>query len=307
MDQPFALSQLSDSLVKLVEAVSPAVVGVSHPRGTGSGVILAPDGYVLTNYHVIHGAPSVEVSLAGGEVLRGEVLGGDPKTDLAVIRAHAAARLPYLRLIDGREVRVGQIVLAVGNPFRFERSVSWGLVSAIDRTLGSPQGPLEGLIQTDAAINPGNSGGPLVSVEGAVVGINTAIVPFAQGLGFAVPAYTASWVAGELIRTGKVKRRFLGIAASGIELGPPLTRREKILRAVHVHRVEPGSPAADGGLEQGDLLTRAESRELWNLDDLQRVLSVGESRTIEFELFRGNSLLKRSVRPVEIGSEAQAG
>jgi S1-C subfamily serine protease len=195
------LNALSDTLVRLVETVSPAVAGVAHQKGAGSGAVIAPDGYILTNNHVVQGAEKVEISFQSGEDMPGRVLGRDPKTDLAVVRVDAPQALKYLKLIDKRHVKVGQIVLAIGNPLRFERSVTWGLVSAIDRTLPSNAGALEGLIQTDAAINPGNSGGPLVSVDGDIVGINTAIVPYAQGLGFAVPAYTASWVAGEPFST----------------------------------------------------------------------------------------------------------
>jgi serine protease Do len=293
------LQSLSNDLVQLVETVSPAVVGVAHVRGAGSGVVIAPDGYILTNHHVIQGAKSVKVGFHSGEELQGRVLGGDEKTDLAIVRVDAARSLGYLKLIDKRNVKVGQVVLAVGNPLRFERSVSWGLVSAIDRTLPSRNGALEGLIQTDAAINPGNSGGPLVSVTGDVVGINTAIVPYAQGLGFAVPAYTASWVVGEIIRNGRVKRRYLGVAASGIDIPARLTKEPRHARGVYIHRVDNGSPAHHGGLKDGDILTRAEANELWNLDDLQRVLSLGSNRAIEVEILRNDERIIKSILPVE--------
>ena len=298
------LHALSDSLVALVETVSPAVVGVAHGRGAGSGVVLAPDGYILTNQHVVHGVEKVNVSFHSGDEREGRVLGGDRKTDLAVIQVDIPRRLDHLRLVDKRDVKVGQIVLAVGNPLRFERSVSWGLVSAIDRTLPAAQGQLEGLIQTDAAINPGNSGGPLVAVSGDIVGINTAIVPYAQGLGFAVPGYTASWVAGELIRKGRVHRRFLGIAASGIDLPARSPARATHARGVYVHKVETGSPADQAGLRNGDVLTRAEAQELWNLDDLQRVLSLGSARAIDLEVQRGRQEFRTSVTPADVTQTA---
>ncbi len=298
-DSADILHALSDQLVQLVETVSPAVVGIAHPKGAGSGVVIAPDGYILTNSHVVQGANKLEVSFRSGEELDGEVMGRDPKTDLAVVRVNAPHGLGYLKLIDKRNVKVGQIVLAIGNPLRFERSVTWGLVSAIDRTLPSHAGALEGLIQTDAAINPGNSGGPLVSASGDIVGINTAIVPYAQGLGFAVPAYTASWVAGELILKGRVNRRYLGVAASGIDIPLRLAKEPHHGRGVYIHRVESGSPAHHGGLRDGDILTRAEANELWNLDDLQRVLSLGSARAIEVEILRKEERIVKSVLPTE--------
>ena len=293
------LQAFSDSLVRLVETVSPAVAGIVHAKGAGSGAVIAPDGYILTNNHVVQGAGKLQVSFHSGEEMSGHVLGRDPKTDLAVVRVDTPQALRHLKLIDKRRVKVGQVVLAVGNPLRFERSVTWGLVSAIDRMLPSREGALEGLIQTDAAINPGNSGGPLVSVDGDIVGINTAIVPYAQGLGFAVPAYTASWVAGELILRGRVNRRYLGIAASGIDIPARLANEPGHARGVYVHRVESGSPAQRGGLRDGDILTRAEASDLWNLDDLQRVVSLGAARAIEVEVLRNEQRVTASIHPAE--------
>ena len=298
-DSANLLQSLSDTLVRLVETVSPAVAGIAHEKGAGSGVVIAPDGYILTNNHVVQGARKIAVSFHSGEEREGRVLGRDPKTDLAVVHVNVPRAVAHLKLIDKRDVRVGQIVLAIGNPLRFERSVTWGLVSAIDRTLPSHSGALEGLIQTDAAINPGNSGGPLVSVDGDIVGINTAIVPYAQGLGFAVPAYTASWVAGELILKGRVNRRYLGIAASGIEIPARLAKQPGHVRGVYVHRVESGSPAHRGGLKDGDILTRAEAKDLWNLDDLQRVVSLGDARAIELEVLRDEERIMASILPAE--------
>ncbi|MFZ5481382.1 MAG: S1C family serine protease, partial [Myxococcota bacterium] len=227
------LSLLSRDLEALVARVSPAVVGVAHGRGRGSGFVLAPDGFVVTNAHVVQGAKEVRVELAG-EDLAAKVVGVDATTDVAVLKADATD-LVALPLADRAHVRVGQIVVAIGNPLRFDRSVSLGVVSATDRALPARRGrPLEGLIQTDAAINPGNSGGPLVDAEGEVVGISTAIVPWAQGLGFAVPAHTAGWVASVLMRHGEVRRPVLGVHARSVDLDARKTGRSRALHIVEV-------------------------------------------------------------------------
>jgi serine protease Do len=198
------LEKLSGELEALVARATPGVVGVEQGEGQGSGVVLAPDGYLLTNRHVIRGGRP-RVRFATGETSRAEVVGHDAPTDLAVLRVEDRD-LPVLPLAEG-PLQVGQLVVAIGNPLRFERSVSLGVISALDRSLPAGRGVLlEGLIQTDAAINPGNSGGPLVDAAGRVVGINTAIIPWAQGIGFAIPARTASWVAAHLIQHGEIRR-----------------------------------------------------------------------------------------------------
>ncbi|HYO67490.1 MAG TPA: trypsin-like peptidase domain-containing protein, partial [Archangium sp.] len=215
------LQQFSDELESLVSKAAPAVVAVQHPRGHGTGLFLTPDGYVLTNRHVVRSRGKLVLELHDGSEVRAELVGGDPPTDLAVVRAEGGTKFPTLPLADPHDVRVGQLVMAIGNPFRLEQSVSMGVVSAINRTLPLPDGViLEGLLQTDAAINPGNSGGPLLNMRGQVVGLNTLVLPYAQGIGFAVSATTAAWVASLLIQRGKVDRRFLGIAATAINLPP---------------------------------------------------------------------------------------
>jgi S1-C subfamily serine protease len=201
------LRQLSDELEALVARTAPAVVGVAHRGGQGTGLVLAPDGWLLTNCHVVRGQGEIRVGLASGDDLRGDIAGVDERTDLALVRIGASG-LPSLSLADRRRLHVGQLVVAIGNPLHFDRSVSLGVVSAVDRSLPAPGGHLfEGLVQTDAAINPGNSGGPLLDADGHVVGINTAIIPFAQGIGFAVPAHTVQWVAAVLMRKGEVSDR----------------------------------------------------------------------------------------------------
>jgi len=290
------LAALSRELEALVTKVSPGVVGVEHGRGHGTGLVLAPDGYVLTNAHVVRGARRASVRLSGDDVARAEVIGADDRTDLAVLRADAAG-LASLPLAEQRLLRVGQLVIAIGDPLRFERSVSLGVVSAIDRSLPSPGGGLfEGLIQTDAAINPGNSGGPLLDAEGSVVGINTAVIPFAQGIGFAIPAHTASWVTSVLMAKGEVRRPFLGISARGEELGPMAAELEQP-RGVRIHGVGTGTPAEAAGLREGDLLLRAAGSPTASVDDLQRVMVLSAERTIELEVLRGKERRTMTVRP----------
>src|SRR5262249_3986615 len=251
------MKQLSGELEELVAMATPAVVGVEHRRGQGTGLVLSKDGYVLTNAHVVQGFDDLRVRLAYGETTKAQLVGADERTDLAVIRVHADG-LTSLPLADERKLRVGQLVVAIGNPFRFERSVSLGVISALDRSLPGPRGGLfEGLIQTDAAINPGNSGGPLLDADGSVLGINTAIIPWAQGIGFAIPAPTASWVAGVLIHEGEVRRPFLGIAARSEELQGELSRSTGRSRAVRVLGVSTDGPAQAAGLKKGDLLLSA--------------------------------------------------
>jgi serine protease Do len=206
------LQQLSLELGDLVARAVPAVVGLRHGQGQGSGVVLSPDGYALTNSHVARAQGPLRVRLPGGEETTAELVGADDRTDLAVVRA-AARGLSALSLPDVGRLRVGELVVAIGNPFGFERSVSLGVVSALFRDLPTRDGVLEGLIQTDASVNPGNSGGPLLDARGEVAGITTAMLPYARGIGFAIPARTASWVAAVLIQHGEVARPYLGIVA----------------------------------------------------------------------------------------------
>src|SRR3954469_5166526 len=247
------LSDFSDELESLVATAAPSVVAVEHGHGQGSGIIVSGDGYVITNAHVVHGRAGVlSVRLAGGEELPAEVVGEDHASDLAVLRVGARG-LPSLSLDESRRLRVGQLVLAIGNPLRFERSVSLGVVSAIDRSLPGPgRRPFEGLVQTDAAINPGNSGGPLLDARGSVVGINTAVIPYANGLGFAIPAHTAAWVTAVLIRDGRVDRPLIGIAARGVDLPLQVAADLGNPRPVRVPAVAGVSPASAARLKPAD-------------------------------------------------------
>ena len=290
------LKQFSQQLEALVQKTAPAVVGIIRGQQQATGVVLAQDGYVLTNAHVVEGARKMTARMHDGDEHRAHVVGTDGRTDLAVLKLDAG-KLATLPLADSREVNVGQLVVAIGNPFRFERSVSLGVVSALDRSLPSRQGALEGLIQTDAAINPGNSGGPLLDPDGEVVGINTAVIPWAQGIGFAIPAYTASWVAAVLIQSGEVRRPFLGIAARGEELGPTLASATGRRRAVRVLDVNPTEPADRAGMREGDLLVSANGSPVASVDDLQRVMVLGHGGELRLEVWRQHQRRELLVKP----------
>ena len=290
-----SLEAFSSDLADLVARAAPSVVGIEHRRGQGSGVVLAQDGFVLTNAHVASRGP-LRIRVSGSRVVRGEVVGTDERTDLAVLRADAGD-LPPLPLSE-RRLRVGELVLAIGNPLGFERSVSVGVVSALHRNLGAPQGTvLEGLIQTDAAVNPGNSGGPLVDARGAVVGITTAMLPWASGIGFAVPAHTAGWVASVLIHEGEVRRPFLGVAARGEDLEPAVAREAGRERAVRILDVVVDSPAAAAGLRKGDLVVSAAGAPVETLDDVVRAMVLGHPPEIELEVLRGRARERLAIRP----------
>ncbi len=291
------LGDLSSEISGLVARASPAVVGIERRRGQGSGVVLAQDGYVLTNSHVAGRGAPLRVRLSGSTAVKGELVGADAHTDLAVVRAETGG-LATLPLAEGRRLRVGELVVAIGNPLGFERSVTVGVVSALYRSLPTPQGGLlDGLVQTDAAVNPGNSGGPLLDADGQVVGITTAMIPYASGMGFAVPSHTASWVAAVLIQHGEVRRPFLGIAVRGEELEPAMARLAGHLRAVRVLRVDPATPAERARLAAGDLLVAANGSSVDTLDDLQRVLVLSSPPEIELEVLRGTEHKRLSIRP----------
>ncbi|HET6437800.1 MAG TPA: trypsin-like peptidase domain-containing protein [Anaeromyxobacter sp.] len=290
-----SLQAFSQDLSDLVARSAAAVVGVEHRRGQGSGLVIAQDGYVLTNAHVAQGGGALRVRVSGSRVASAELVGADERTDLAVLRL-AARDLPVLSLSD-RRLKVGEVVVAIGNPLGFERSVTVGVVSALYRNLPAQNTVLEGLIQTDASINPGNSGGPLLDAQGQVVGLSTAIIPWARGIGFAVPARTASWVASVLIRAGEVRRPFLGIAARGEDLDPVLFREAGLTRGIRVLEVVEGSPAEAAGLRKDDLLLSANGNPVQTLDDLQRVMVLSPPAEIPVEVQRAADRRTLSIRP----------
>jgi len=283
------LAALSDELETLVARASRAVVGVEQGRGAGTGVVVAQDGYLLTNHHVAGSGRSLRVRLPDGEAVEAQLVGTDPPTDLAVVRVRGM-ELGHLTLAP--QARVGQLVVAIGNPFRFERSVSVGIVSATDRSLPGPGGTVfEGLVQTDAAINPGNSGGPLVNAAGEVVGINTAVIPWAQGMGFAVSSRTATWVTSVLIQKGEVKRRTLGVAARSELLPRAAAQAAKQPRGVRVLQVAKDSSAADAGLRPEDVILGVHGEEVANVDDIHRLMVLRGTDTVPLAVWRSGARL----------------
>ncbi|MFN0009967.1 MAG: S1C family serine protease [Planctomycetota bacterium] len=309
------LNSLSDEVASIVETVSPAVVhvraigmgGSKHAgRGgaaSGSGVLVSAQGDILTNSHVVRGAAGVEAELADGRTLIADVAGDDPATDLALLRVASDAALPHIPLGDSNVLRVGDFAIAVGSPLGLARTVTLGIVSALGRTLRGEGGrAIEGVIQTDAPLNPGNSGGPLLDGSGRVVGINTAIVLGAQGLCFAVPSNTASFVLAEFRSHGRVRRAWLGIAGEEVLVPGPVAQREGLAspRGVLVRGVEPGSPAERAGLRAGDIVVTLGTRPIASVADLHRTLSgeaIGTDSTVS--VLRAGSRLLLRVKPSE--------
>jgi S1-C subfamily serine protease len=299
-----ALQTLSNDVADLVARAAGAVVGVEHGRGQGSGFVIAQDGWVLTNAHVARGGGPLRIRLSGSRVAKGELVGADERTDLAVVRVELRD-LPVLSLSE-RPLRVGEVVVAIGNPLGFERSVTVGFVSALYRNLPAQNTMLEGLVQTDASINPGNSGGPLLDAEGRVVGLATAIIPWARGIGFAVPARTASWIAAVLMREGEVRRPFLGIAGRGEDLDPVLFRGAGLTRGIRVLEVVDSSPAQAAGLRRDDLLLSANGSPVQTLDDLQRVMVLAAPTEILLEVQRAADRRTLAIRPRPARPQAAA-
>jgi S1-C subfamily serine protease len=276
------LDSYSSAVVSAAGSVAPAVVHleISHTRGgksargTGSGFFFTPDGLLLTNSHVVHGAERIRVTTHEGEQLLAETIGDDPDTDLALVRARIAGA-PRVQFGASAKLRIGQIAIAIGNPLGFEHTVTAGVVSAVGRSLRASTGRLiEDVIQTDAALNPGNSGGPLVDSRGRVIGVNTAIIPGTQGICFATASDTAQWVLGQLLQHGRVRRAWLGIAGANT----PLTRRIALHHdlanesGVRVRSVEADSPAATAGVEAGDLIVQFDAEVVTGIDRLHRLL-----------------------------------
>jgi len=300
----------SQAVVDVVDRVGPAVVRVETPPdrekrqrgGTGSGVVISPDGLVLTNSHVVQGASTVRLALADTRTVKARVLGDDPHTDLALLRIIDDVSLPAARLGNSKGLRRGQLVVAIGNPLGFESTVTAGVVSALGRSLRATSGRLiDDVIQTDAALNPGNSGGPLVATSGQVVGINTAMISRAQGICFAVASNTAVFVVSEFIAHGRVRRAHIGIAAETV----PLPRRITVAtgagkRAIRISEVMAGGPAAQAGLLAGDLVLSVDGTAIEGADDLIRLLNAERiGRETVVTILRGGAVEKKAVLPVE--------
>jgi S1-C subfamily serine protease len=309
-DDQALLDAYSRAVIDVVERVGPAVVRFDvtsdqerRGGGTGSGVIVAPDGLVLTNSHVVGGATRVSATTVDGRSLTARVVGDDPDTDLALVRVDAPVTLPAAPLGNSKLLKRGQLVIAIGNPLGFESTVTTGVVSALGRSLRARSGRLiDDVIQTDAALNPGNSGGPLVSSHGEVVGINTALIMGAQGICFAVASNTASFVLGELVRHGRVRRAYIGIAAQQFALSRRRRHAAGLTQesAVMVASVEPGSPAERAGLNAGDVILSLDGLVITGADDLIRVLAGDKiGRTIELEVLHNGSRRVLSLVPQE--------
>ena len=279
------LDAYSQAVTRAVQTIAPSVVNIEvgvkvgegryRRGGSGSGFIFTPDGLILTNSHVVHGADRIEVTLADGRSVPATLTGDDPETDLAVIHI-AANDLVAAALGDGKGIQVGQLAIAIGNPYGFQATVTAGVVSALGRSMRSRTGrSIDNVIQTDAALNPGNSGGPLVNSRGEVIGVNTAIIASAQGICFATSIETAKWVVSRLLRDGRIKRSRLGVAGQDVPLHRRLVRYHKLEaeRAVMVMGVEDGSPAKSAGILEGDLLVAFDGRAIAGVDDLHRVLT----------------------------------
>lgn len=308
-----ALDAYSQAVVGAVEHVGPAVVSIyvgsageaARARGgAGSGVVVTPDGYLLTNEHVVQSVQDARVAFVDGRSVAAVVVGRDPATDLAVLRAEARA-LPYALLATADPLRVGQLAVAVGNPFGFESTVSAGVVSALGRSLRSRHGRLiEGVVQHTAALNPGNSGGPLVDSRGRVVGINTAIIAMAQGIGFAVPATTAQWVLTEILTQGRVRRAYLGVTVRDRPLDLRLVRALNlpVTRAVEIMSRDEQGPAAESDLHSGDLIVAVNEAPVDGVDALHMHLSrwpVGT--TLRLQIVRRTQSLQVCLTPRDPG------
>lgn len=305
------LDAYSRAVVGAVERVSPAVVHIQvrqqtrgrAAEGTGSGFVFTPDGFILTNSHVVHGASDIHVTTEGGDRFGAELVGDDPDTDLAVIRGSVPS--VSVPLGSSRKLAVGQLVVAIGNPLGFQHTVTAGVVSALGRTMRSRSGRLiDGVIQTDAALNPGNSGGPLVDSLAQVVGVNTATIMGAQGICFAIGADTAEFVASRLIRDGHVRRSYIGVTGQGVPLHRRLVRYYDLPSATGLLllNVVEGSPAYRAGLRERDVIIRFAGCAIAGVDDLHRLLTDERNAVAcQVEVVRGTELIKMTVVPERRG------
>ena len=307
------LDDYSRAVTGAVDEIGPAVVNIevkaanNRRAGSGSGFIFTPDGFIITNSHVVHDAAAIDVHLADGRKLAAHLIGDDPATDIAVIRIdaplHETADLAWARLGDSGELKVGQLVVAVGNPLGFAATVTAGVVSSLARSFRSTTGRLiDNVIQTDAALNPGNSGGPLVNSRGEVVGVNTAIIPMAQGICFAIPSNTAQFVAIRLMRDGRVKRSYIGVGGQNVPLQRRVVRYHKLHAdtAVMATHVEPTSPAAVAGLRPGDAIVDFCGQTVSAIDDLHRVLTEDKvGAACALTILRGVEKLTLSITPAD--------
>jgi S1-C subfamily serine protease len=309
-----ALDAYSRVIVTVAELLGPAVVnlravasegGRRAGGGSGSGFLFTPDGFLLTNHHVVRGASRIRVRLNDGREVSGRVVGADPWTDVAIVQAEASG-LPHAELGESTGLRVGQLVVAIGSPFGFDSTVTAGVISALGRTLRSITGHLvDNVIQTDAALNPGNSGGPLLDSRGRVIGINTAIIQSAQGICFAIPINMAKRIVPQLMRHGRVVRGYLGMHGRDVPIARPIARQLGLNQesGVEVVALEPGAPASQAGMDDGDLIIALGDQPITSLDDLQkRLAEIPVGVPSEVILLRDGRKLQRLVVPGEYPS-----
>ncbi|EEA00782.1 2-alkenal reductase [Burkholderia sp. H160] len=313
------LDAYSRTVIGALERVQQAVVFIAVERrlpgdasahlgrgtrgGTGSGFLFTPDGYLLTNSHVVHGATHFQVTLADGAKFDADLVGDDPGSDLAVLRIGSPEPLPHVELGESSKLRVGQIAIAVGNPLGLQQTVTTGVISALGRSLRSNSGRMiYDVIQTDAALNPGNSGGPLINSAGQVIGVNTAIIPGAQAICFATAIDTAKWVIMQIFAHGRVRRAYIGVAGTTA----PLSRRMQryfglnAQSGVHVMEIVKGSPAALGGLRTDDTIVAIDAQPVQDVDSLQRTLDASRiDKPVSMTVLRGAQRVELTVTPVE--------
>jgi S1-C subfamily serine protease len=313
------LDAYSQAVIHAAETVSPAVVNIEvqhggngqtpvrsrfpgERRGTGSGFIFTPDGFILTNSHVVHHSQQLDVTLADGHEFKAELVGDDPATDLAVIRIMGTNLVP-VTLGDSQQVRVGQVAIAIGNPYGFQTTVTAGVVSALGRSLRTDSGRLvDNIIQTDAALNPGNSGGPLINSHGAVIGVNTAVILPAQGLCFAIAVNTAKFVAGQLMQHGRVKRSLIGVGGQDTPLRRQLVRYHNLAleSGILIVSIEPQSPAQRAGLTEGDVIIGFQDQPVGGIDALHRLLTHEQvGKRAPLTVLRRNEKLTLTIVPEE--------
>jgi S1-C subfamily serine protease len=306
------LDSYSRTISSVVAQVAPAVVNIHvetgrRGEGNGSGFFIAPDGFILTNSHVVHGARKIDVTLADTRTFPAKVIGEDPETDLAVLRI-GAGQLPSLEFADSKKLRVGQIAVAIGSPYGFHQSVTAGVVSALGRSMRAQSGRLmDDILQTDAALNPGNSGGPLVNSRGQVIGVNTAVILPAQGLCFAIAANTAQLVTGWLIKDGKIRRSYLGLAGQNVPLHPKIVRFHRLEQesGVLIAGIEQGGPVDLSGLKEGDIILSFKGNPVSSIDDLHRLLvgsEIGQRSVLS--VIRGTETLDFLVTPRELPAKS---